>query len=168
MKKLSFILFLVINIVLLSASVCAQDEAPGDRGLFDTVVDGFGKRYSLASLSIRSTKPMGQATLNAGIPSTSCSAGYFNLFFAPNMAFGSQVTATAVALAQDIVCKAFSDVSAFIHTASLCTTSGVGPKVNIYIHNAAGGGALAQGTPFYVFTLNPINPYQGFIDGLVY
>ena len=148
---------------------CSAQEGPvSEGGLLDTLYDGFGNKIPILSASINSGKQMGfQGNVNAGIPSSSCSAGYFNLYFAQNMVFGAVQIPSLVAQAQGVVCQVFTDFSGFINTHSLSVNPAVGPKINILIGSSTSGN-VASASPLYVFPPSPSNPNQGYIDGLVH
>ncbi len=166
----SFSRFLMLLLCLGAATINAQSTLPNiprvltPGGKFDAVFDRFGEQYALADLGLRSPRPLGTSSYTiATVPTTSCTAGYFNLYFAPgSVAF---VTGTNSAISQSIICQVFKDLSGFIN--STLSYTGTTNRINIYCDDA-GGSFLGLASPFFVFPANTTNTAQGIMDGMVY
>ena len=191
MKKLTTIQLALFFVLIFTLKVNAQKPAieklpnvKTDVGSasdpFKYVYDGSGKKYELKDLlvaapnihlsnSVTQTTPVtgpgkgySSGQTNSGIPSVTCSAGYFNLYFEASGLFLASPAARAVA------CQVYSDLSTFITAPSpMSTLPGVGPKINIYCGMVTGG-LWGTGMSFYSFPNNPTLPNQGYTDGLVY
>jgi hypothetical protein len=167
MKRISFgsLVFLLIffvtkvNSQTVIPTSTVESVTPG--GIFDMIYDHYGNQYSLADLNVDSPKPIGGGNTVQAVPTLSCNAGYFDLYFAPSSIFATSASANTV------VCQVFTDISGFISSA-LSTTPGVGPRLRIYCGNYVGIDLLAQASSFYAFPSNPSNSNQGLIDGLIY
>lgn len=160
MKKLIQLLLgfsLILSSVKMIGQINPQNTTPN--GMFDIVYDRLGVAYSLANLNMHSGKPIGGSFIVSSVPTNSCSAGYFNLYFAPLSIFSSSPQA------QTAICQVFKDISSFL-ISPLSPSAGVGPKINIYCDNTIG--LLATASSFYVFPSNPTNPNQGIVDGQIY
>lgn len=132
-------------------------------GTFDKVGDRFGNTYNLVDLSLSKIKPFGgPATVNS-LPTQSCSAGYFNLYFEPGSIFTTNLAA------QTVLCEVFRNLSGFINS-PLSLQPNVGPKINIYCADTPTSSPGAGGTasPVFIFPFNPASPYPGIVDQAIY
>jgi hypothetical protein len=99
-------------------------------GIFDTVTDRFGNKYTLSDISI--AKATEKDEKNNPKSEILCSpAGYFNLYFEQNC--GMEGTSAANIARRDVICQLFNDLSNFI--SSPLTSASNTPKVNIWIRN---------------------------------
>jgi hypothetical protein len=158
MKK-SILIFLQLCLLIISGKVISQSNLPkGDYfitpgGMFDKVRDRFGNEYNLADLALSSSRTLGNANI-ASLPTQSCTAGYFRLFFAPGSMFDNNTPA------KNVMCNLFTDLSAFITSPLSALTSTL--KINIYCNSTpTTSGALGTSSSFYIFPSNPSNPNQG-------
>lgn len=126
--------------------------------VFDTVFDRFGKKYPLAEISKSSSKPFGGPAIINTIPSNSCSAGYFNLYYAPNSLFELVPAFNAV------LCQVFTDVSSLLPSPLSSLSSTV--KINIYCDNETGS-TPASASPVYLFPSLPSNPNGGIVNSTI-
>ncbi|MEI6021651.1 MAG: hypothetical protein WCR21_11030, partial [Bacteroidota bacterium] len=94
------------------------------------------------------------------LPTTSCNAGYFNLFFAASSMFSTTA-------AQTVICQVFSDISSFIISPLSVGSNTV--RINIYCDNTPANqpGAFGAATAFYVYPSNPTNPNQCYMDNQI-
>jgi len=180
MKKPCFIPALLLFLFVFTKTN-AQTTDQSSSNPFKYVYDHFGKKYELKDLFVSSPKI---GSLGGGgvvtprtlpgkgyspnqtntVPSLTCSAGYFNLYFD-----GAATSVFTLTAARDIACQVYTDLSNFITAASpLSVAAGVGPKINVLCDRLTYGTNLAQATSFYAVPNNPSNPDQGLTDGLVY
>jgi len=127
-------------------------------GIFDKLYDRFGTEYNLSDLHVRSAKFGNQTNTIATVPTESCTAGKFTLYFSPTstvFCLGTQSMA-----AQTALCEVYSNVSGLI--ASTITAG----AINIFCGDASG--FIGTATSFYSFPLNASNGNQGVVDGLIY
>jgi hypothetical protein len=169
MKKQLFTLMLTVMSlytleITAQATIARIPRSLTPKHMFDTLSDRFGNKYNLADLSLLSTRPFGGGTTISSVPSESCSAGYFVLFFAPNTIFTS---GTFSSQAQTVMCEVFKNISGFINS-PLSFLPGVGPKINIYCDNMTSGNFLAQASSIFAYPNLPASNTPGIIDGLVY
>jgi hypothetical protein len=154
------ILFL-LQLVLISFSGKLVAQAMPDptapilspNGMYDRVYDRYGNQFSLANLSVNSSKPIGGGSGTQVIAST-CTAGKFTLHFEQGSIFDNSVSM------RTITCKVYTDISSFI------TSTISNGAIQIHCRDAVGG--LGFGSPFYVFPSFPANPNPGIVDGQVY
>ena len=153
MKKL--ILTLLIAITFVKVNAQTPDLRITPEGLMDTVFDRFGEKEPLINLMMNS--PAGY-TLNLlrPAPSISCTAGYYNLYFAP----GSVFTGTNGAAYRNVVCNVFTDLSNLVN--SPLSAPGNTVKVNVYCDNTTGGSlAVGVANPYHFYMNTPANPNTG-------
>jgi len=133
-------------------------------GIFDKVSDRFGHELNIADVSIFSSKPFGSSNSITTIPTVSCEAGYFILYFAPNSIF----TGTASVQTQSILCELFRNMSGFINS-PLSNLPGTGPRINIYCEDTPIGSNLyGQASAVYSYPNLPLSTSPGILDGMVY
>jgi hypothetical protein len=144
--------------IIFCASIISAQAQTSVNGYFDAVYDNFGNQYLLSNLQVGSGKPISNhASTVTSIPTNTCSAGYFNLYFEP----GSYLDNTPAA--KNVVCQVFTDLSAFI-----ISPLANGPvKVNIICTDELGSPG-ATGTPFYVLPAFPSNPNQGILHNQIF
>lgn len=152
---------LCVTLLILKLNCFAQTDfsflTPG--GLFDTLFDGTGTKYNLRNLDSRGGRAAGGSfTVNA-VPTVSCSAGYFDVYYEPGSIWLSSVPMRTV------LCQVLLDLSNFIQ--SPITTNTSNPRINLICGNINGPGLLATASSFYSFPLNPTNPNQGAIEGQI-
>lgn len=116
----------------------AEQLSPG--GLFDTVFDRAGHKYTLAQIAI--DKP--GSTPGTKVV-TSCAPGYFSLYLEAGCGMDDN-TNPAHNARLAVLCQVLTDIADFIP--SPCTASG--QKINIWVRAAPSGSAfLAEATPFF-------------------
>lgn len=166
MKTNHIFIFLLL---LLAGRWMAQPTLPNipdnltPNGIFDEVHDRFGNKYNLSEVSLFSARPFGSSYSIATVPTESCTAGYFNLYFGPNTVF---TTGANSVQAQGIICDLYNSLSNFIQ--SPCSGNGVRVNVLFQDGSSLNPGQLASGTSVYLLPPAPANPNAGLIDGLVY
>lgn len=156
MKKLFF-----ITVIFLSYYANSQ-VTPG--GIFDTLYDKEGQKYALLDLAINPLN--GSNNINSkAAPTSSCSAGYFNLYFSPTSAFVVGPNASAY---QNVICNLFTDISNFINSPLSSPTNTL--KINIFCNNTgtASSGPLATASSFYMFPSSPNSSNPGISDNAIY
>lgn len=158
-------LIILAHLVIISISeqLHAQTLTPAGPGnAFDYVHDRFGNSYPLQHVAIGAGRPIGGQNSVTAVPSQTCSAGYFQLYFAPGSYYDNNTAA------QTLLCQLFSDISNFINSPltnpSINTTN---YKINIYVDNEPTG-ALATASSLFLFPSSPSNPNSGIVDNLVY
>lgn len=164
MKKLFRLLTRVLLLLALLSDINAgkaQSDVPiGPRtpgGIFDTLYDHLGQKYTLTDLDIRSTKPIGGTTTVHAVPTQTCQGGYFTCYFAPGSIFTNSTSA------QTVLCQVLSDISTLIN--SNCPAG----AIKIYCSNTPPGGtARAAAIPFMSMPLGPLTPNQGILDNQIY
>lgn len=165
------ILFSLIGIVY-SFKLNAQFGGPTTpNGIFDTIFDKDGVKYLLNDLKVNYIPVSGGSTgkVSAAITS-SCSAGYFNLYYES----GSLGTGTPAQQAanQAVLCQVFTDISNFIISPlnNLGNTTRVNiwvrDPVNVYAPNPIPTGLLGSATQYYSMPANPA--ISGIVDGETY
>ncbi|HQQ94323.1 MAG TPA: T9SS type A sorting domain-containing protein [Bacteroidia bacterium] len=122
--------------------------------------DRFGQKYALEELNTQNDRPIGGLTNIHSIPTQTCNAGYFNLYFASGSYFDGNSSA------QQVLCQLFLDLSNFLPSPSTSN----GTKVNIYCTNtpSAATNALGAATGFYVFPAGANSANQGILDNQIY
>ena len=146
-KKIISPFFIFLLVVVLVKGLKAQTSVEGK---FDTLVDGFGNKFSLNQISLNCNSPFGRP-----VPTLSCSSGYFDLYFAPNSLFANSVAS------RTLLCQLMSDISNFI----ISPLSGNSTRVKIHCSDLPiGSTANARATSFFSFPSGPANPNQGIID----
>lgn len=133
-------------------------------GIFDTVFDKDGRKYVLNDLIIKNSNNKTTTVLTS-----SCSAGYFNLYFETG-SLGNG-TASQQAANQAVFCQVFSDISAFIN--SPLTTNGLNNRVNIWVRDIANvysnpSGIAGSATQFYSLPNVSNTTVGGIVDGEIY
>jgi hypothetical protein len=154
MRK-TVLMLIQLGSILFSGRVISQSSptvplvSPG--GVFDIVFDQFGNQYSLANLSLNSTRNIGGPNNTIASNSGSCLAGYFTLWFTQGSLFDTS------AHAQTIICELFRNYSGFIN-------SSIAPgSINIKCGDVTSGNASGQGISYFVLPLNPSNPNPGIV-----
>ncbi len=172
MKRVFLIVVLIMIFGKQFSQITKQPRvSPISQGrIFDTLFDRFGKKYSLDDIRLGANPSMNTNTQGKGysenqtttVPSQSCSAGYFNLYFSTGSYYDGNTSA------QNALCQLFTDVTGFINS-SLSPVSGIGVKVNILCRNTPTSvpNALAAASSFYSLPLSPTNPNQGIIDNQI-
>lgn len=125
-------------------------------GIHDTICDKDGNKFALSDQMVN--PPAGYNSSNARpLPTASCSAGYYNLFFAPGSVF---TTGPNAALYQNVVCQVFTDLSNLINSPLSAPSNTV--RVNIYCGNTstASPGTIGSASSYYIFPLarHPLIP----------
>lgn len=137
-------------------------------GIFDVLYDNQGNQYQLTNLSLTASHPLGGNNSVNSAPNNTCSAGYFNIYFAANSVFdGAGATPTNM---RAIVCQVFTDLTGLI-SSPLSPLANTGPKVNIFCGNTTNttvSGPPGEGSPFYCFPAMPTNTNQGIADNQIY
>lgn len=159
---------LPILLIFLSVGIAAQSsptfQTITQNGIFDHVFDRFGNECPLNNLSLTAARPGSNSSYSASaIPTNTCSAGYFDLYFAAGSYFDLTPAAAAV------ICQVFTDISSLI-SSPLSVGSNTVNRINIYCANngaSAPAGALAAASGFYLMPLNPINPNAGIVDNQI-
>lgn len=143
-------------------SIQAQGPSGGPSTLnygFPTAFDRFGNQFPIYSLLVNNTKPLGGTATVQALPTYSCFAGYFDLYYAAGSIFdGSSATAVS---ARSVMCEVFDNISGLLASTLPPTT-----RINIFCTNH--NGALAAASPFFVFPVSPSNPNPGLIDNQIY
>jgi hypothetical protein len=137
-------------------------------GMFDTVADHYGNKYALKDLRLgsnkafkKNTQPLNTAPPPKGynpsqtnsIPTQSCVAGKFDLYFDPSGFFNNNTTA------QTALCDVFKDISAFI-VSSLPGTV----RINILCGSTPNTpGLLGQAAPIFVYPNSPVSANPGVV-----
>jgi hypothetical protein len=128
-------------------------------GIFDYVSDKSGNQYHLSDLNIQVSK-LGTSTVNS-VPSSSCVAGNFILWFSPGFLTSG--------ISTSIVCQVLTDVSNYIISPLSSTlTNPNNFKINLFCDAAPSSNFLAGATSFYSYPLNATNPNLGILDGAIY
>jgi hypothetical protein len=132
------------------------------------VFDRFGKTHSFEEIRL----PEAGQTANGS--AVSCAAGFFNLVFSDPFGYGFN-NPPAGSVYRDVACRVFTDLSQLIVPANNPYTGlpNAMPIVNINLHAASGGGAIAgQATSYYnevyVTSLYNNTTYNGFVEGEVW
>ena len=115
-------------------------------GFFDTVLDRLGNKYPLFSIAVNDTLRGHDGGIVSNKIST-CSSGYFQLFFEPGSELENDTDASDIAR-RAVICRVLYDLSKFIH--SPLTDSG--NKINVWIRNSAnvhGASGLGYATSFF-------------------
>jgi len=137
--------------------------------LMDTVYDKEGKKYLLRDLQI---EPL------AGYPSrspqitTSCSAGYFNIYYATNSDFDLISNPTHIAR-RDVLCKVFTDISNLISSPLSAVTNTNNYRVNILVGDPTQAintstAFLGGASSMYAEASNPASANPGISDNMVW
>ncbi len=118
-------------------------------GIFDTVFDGFGNKYTLKDISIYNALRNGTATYKNPLDeqrlnrtTSGCTSGYFQVYFEPGC--GMDGSGHPDMDYRNVLCQVLNDISQFLP--SPCT--GTGQKVNIWVRTSTTG-VLGVGSPFY-------------------
>ena len=158
--------FFILVIFLLMGKLVAQPTfsnipSPLTTGaMFDEIYTNLGNKYALADLNIMAQRPLGETYTIATVPTESCIAGYFHLYFTGTLF----TSGTQSAQAQAVVCEVFTSLSNFI--SSPLSTLGNTVEINILIGNS--NSLAGQGELFYSTPNNPQSLSQGVIDNLIY
>jgi len=151
-----FILILLVASRLLSQSVYSPTvPVLTPDGCFDMVFDANGNKYSLYNLQ---TPPSNQ---NYFLPAITIDAGYFRLFISSTTIF----TNSAAANVLKQVCQ---DISGLIVAHAPLNAASNSADINIFVTTENDPAKLASFSSFFSFPLNPTNPNQGYIDGLIH
>ncbi len=160
-KKILILVALAFSLLLNAQQRDTIPHSISPGGILDTVYDRFGNRYSLGQ-DLQLTQHVNGGGLYAPISST-CSAGYFNLYFESG-SLGTVPTATLAN--QAVICQVFYDISQFINS-PLWTT---GHHVNVWVRNFSAFGAppsvLGLATQFYTAPATG-TVTSGIVDGEV-
>jgi hypothetical protein len=158
--KSKFLNLLSAIVIMTSARIYSQPtfsyipENITPSGIFDKVSDRFGNHYNLSDINLRSPNPFASSYSISTVPTESCIAGYFTLFFQP----GSMFATTAASV---VICQVFSDISGLISS-----TIPAG-SINIYCENNITG-LLGSATPVILYPNIPVSATPGIIDGLIH
>ncbi len=137
----------------------SEDRFLTPNGIFDYVSDISGNQYHLSDLNIQVSK-LGTSTVNS-VPSSSCIAGNFILWFSPNF--------LSSGISTSIVCQVVTDISNFIISPlSSTVTNPNNFKINLFCDATASSSFLGGATSFYSYPLNATNPNLGILDGAIY
>lgn len=168
--KLLLLLICILNIKQIKAQGSGLGPlTPG--GVFDTIFDKDGNKYLLSDLLVNYTPSSGGSgsRVSAAV-TTSCNAGYFDLYF-ENGSLGTGASSVQAAN-QAVICQVFSDISNFI--SSPLTNVGNTTKVNIWVRDPANvyspnpvpAGLLGSATQYY--TMPNSSSTSGIVDGEIY
>jgi len=160
MKTYGLHVFFAFFLIVISFNVKSQSVHDSLRwitpdGIFDNVSDRFGNSYDLIDLMTISSKPIGGGNTVQSVPTQSCNAGYFTLFFAPGSLFSQSVQA------QNVACEVFLNLSSLINSPIPNNI-----RVNLILGNLLGTG-LGEASQFNLYPYFPTNPNQGFIMGQI-
>lgn len=155
-------LFLILFISIIGNNINSQTSNTftynlSRDGMFEKVFDRFGNQYNLSDITTTSLKPIGNTTTIQAVPSISCQAGYFTLYFAPGSIFSASIAA------RTMLCQLATDFSNLI-------ISNIAPgSIALYCTNTPTGspGVLGTASPFFVFPNNPANPPNTIIDNQI-
>lgn len=129
--------------------------SPG--GLFDSVFDNRGKRYSLGQIAIddavRNVANSDFSNASSDIPvpmasvvvPTTCTPGYFQLYLETGCGMENYATDLTHAARLNVLCQVLTDISNFIN--SPCTSTG--QRINIWVKNYTGMTVAGLGSPFF-------------------
>ena len=154
-----------IFLLVISGKLISQSRSITYGGTFDKVYDRLGNEYALIDLSLSSTKPIGGGNSTNSLPSYSCSAGYFDLYYAPGSCFDG--TTTAASSKRSVLCQVYTDISNFINSPLSSPTNTV--RINMYCSDTPANAPSTLGTAgaFYVFPGNPANQYPGIVENQI-
>lgn len=159
MKNVFVLFFLLIFSLAIKAQTLSEPPQISPYGIMDTVHDTHGNRYKLSELQISQNKLYNHSSVNA-LSSYSCSAGYFDLYFAANSYFDGSGSPQSDRRA--VLCQVFTDVSNFI--TSPLAVGGNTVRISIYCDNVSGGSnALATAGGILVNLSGAANPNQGIV-----
>jgi hypothetical protein len=161
MKKIFYLFVLSLFTKANYAQTTYTDQAVSTNAIFDTVFDHLGNRYMLNNIRIDSPNDFRGQNLRP-LPTMSCTAGYFDLYFASGSCFdGASIGAVNKRTA---ICQLFTDISNFI-----VSTLPPSVRINIYCDNTGGptAGALGSASPFFVLPTGATNPNQGIADNQI-
>jgi hypothetical protein len=139
-------LFLAVLLLALSHGLYAQPDTTNiysPDGIFDTVLDNYGKAYRLSEIEVPASPGSGGRAAQI-----ICSSGYFDLYFET----GSGMEDQNIALhnqRRDVICQVFADLSNFIIPAN--ANNRVRIRID-NISNATGGnpaGVLGVASPYF-------------------
>jgi hypothetical protein len=121
------------------------------------IFDRFGQELAVSDIDMRSGKYSG-GSINS-MPTNSCSAGYFTLWFPQGSLYDQNSTA------RNLICELFTNISGFISSPLSVT----GQQVNILCADYTGTvlTTAAVATSYYVFPNTPLNPNSGIIESQV-
>lgn len=160
MKK-SILVFLQVALIFISGQLSSQtftgvSLSLTPNGIFDVVQDNRGNSYQLAELALNSSRLIGGVTNSINsVPSESCTAGYFTLFYAPSSIFTQGTQSTQ---AQTDLCEVFTNISALINS------NIPNGSINILCNNTPSGSSFhGLGTSYYVFPGAASSNNQGII-----
>jgi hypothetical protein len=165
MKKILFTLIAILAFAKTNFSQTTYSTSPiTPDGIYDTVFDHLGNKYSINNLRLDSPMDFSGSNLRPA-PTLSCSAGYFDLYFASGSCFdGSSTPAFNKRVA---LCQLFTDISNFINS-----TLPPSVRINIYCSNTPtsgpAAGALGSASPIFALPNFPTNPNQGIADSQIY
>jgi hypothetical protein len=161
MKKklflLSYLLFVFVPIIKAQIPI---NQRITPHGIFDNVSDRFGNKYPLINTSLNSANPFTEmAFIQSPPPTNFCSAGYFDLYFAPGSMFAQSTAAASV------ICEIFRNISGFINSPLSALSNTV--RINIYCDNTNLAGVSGLASSLYNYVYNPANPNQGIIQNQI-
>ena len=167
------ILLSMIGIVFTNKAIAQLGGPTTPNAIFDTIFDKDGNKYLLKDLKVNYTPNPGGSTgkVSAAITS-SCSAGYFNLYYESGSLGTGTVSPTQQAANQAVICQVFTDISNFI--TSPLNNAGNTTKVNIWVRDPVNvyaptpvpSGLLGSASQYY--SMPSSNSISGIVDGEIY
>ena len=141
--------------------------SPG--GLFDTVIDRYGNKYSLGEIRIDEEIRAGRNGTHQKTTASTCSSGYFQLYLENGC--GLEGTDAASVARLNVVCQVLNDISSFV--ISPLTGSPSGQKINIWVRNISNFGPAAVNfaglaTSFYKLPHDNTGAISGIADNTVW
>lgn len=182
--KTRTLIFCQLLVLLIAGTVYSQESQnfkPFTRdAIFDTVYDQQGNKFALKDIQLDSPNPFhskqkensavlpGKKTIGSvqsvnAVPPLSCTAGYFDLYFAPGSCFDGNSSAAVGKRA--VLCQLMQDISGFINS-SLPNSV----RINILCGDILlqNSGPAATASPIHVFPAFPANANPGITDSQIY
>lgn len=173
MKKLILLFVILIGITKIQAQnnvIGLEDPKLTVGGLFETVFDQYGNKYSLDD--IKTNTPKKSKLNNTSLSSTSlCTSGIFELYFedGSGMEVVSDPTQNAINTARrNVACQVFTDLSNFINTP--LKNAGNTTKVKIWVRDIdeVSNEVLGLATSFYNMPYNTTVGFGGIADNEIW
>jgi hypothetical protein len=160
-----FFCYLVVNETL--AQVPENPSFANSKAEIDTVYGQDGRAFALQDLLVNVDGKYGNNNVIAS--TNSCSAGYFNVYFATNS--GMTGTTTVEAQRRAVICEVLANISGMVSPSFNLAND----KVNIliadlaqYVNNPNTSVTLGVFTPFVAFPSVLQNSSPGILDNLIY
>lgn len=153
-------LFLLSITQLRSQTVSATPFTPG--GHFDKIYDKDGRSYDLKDYQVRIDDPNAARQVSS---TTSCTAGYFNVYFA--LGCGMETNSASDIQERAVICEVLKSISSMVNN----TLSATSTKVNILVETfsvVALPGALGVASGFLTFPANPASANPGIATNMIY